>query len=167
MSKRYTSEHKTAVLALLDANGDNIALTAAQCGISGRTIYTWRKERAQRQQYAHQLPQLPELQQHAHQLRQSPELQQHESELPEGDEIVLLRNYVQQTALRIAAKLSRDLESPALYHKVSALNGLLDRLTKIENAFPKTKTPMVVRIERIPLPERISSTPPEGGNDNE
>jgi transposase-like protein len=134
MSKRFTSHHKIAVLALLDANGGSVSLTAAQCGISERTIYAWKKARAQ-------------LQSHAHQLQQSPSLLQQPEEVQEEDEISLLRNYVMQSALRIAAGLSRELESPVLFHKVNALNGLLDRLAKIEKAFPSAQGPQVVVIE--------------------
>jgi transposase-like protein len=154
MSKRYTPEHKMSVLALLDANGGSIALTAAQSGISERTLRAWKQERAQRQQYAQQLP--PPNQR-----------QQDESELPDGDEIVLMRNYIQKAALHMAAKLSAELESPVLYQKVSALNGLLDRLTKIENAFPKTRAPMVIRVERIPYPRRTDPAPSAGVDDDE
>ncbi len=168
MSKRYTSEHKIAVLALLDANGGSVLLTAAQCGIPQRTLRAWKADRTQRQQDVHQLPPSAQRQQDGSELppstegRQddaellppSPGRQQHDSEWQDEDEIMRLRNYVQQTALRIAAKLSSELESPVLFHKVSALNGLLDRLTKIENAFPKTKPALVIRV----VHERDSTT---------
>ena len=154
MSKRYTSEHKTAVLALLDANGGSVSLTAFQSGVPERTLRGWTKNYTQWQQHAHQLP-------------PTPQRQEDESELPSDDEIGLLRTYVQQAALRIAAKLSADLDSPALYHKVSALNGLLDRLAKIENAFPKTKEPIVIRVERIPLPRPIDTALSTRVNDSD
>jgi hypothetical protein len=85
------------------------------------------KDRTQRQTHAHELP-------------PSPEQQKHESELLNDDEIGLLRTYVQQAALRMAATLSANLESPTLYHKVSALNGLLDLLPKSKTLFRRCKT---------------------------
>jgi transposase-like protein len=151
VSKRFTSHHKIAVLALLDANGGSVSLTASQCGISERTLYAWKKERAQ-------------LQSHAHELQQSPSLLQQPEEMQEEDEISLLRDYVMQSALRIAAGLSRELDSPILFHKVNALNGLLDRLTKLEKQFP-TANPAnmpVLRIEYVDEYGRTYDSPPDG-----
>jgi transposase-like protein len=44
MSNRYTADHKTAAMVLLERNRGNIRMTAQQAGVPERTLREWRNE---------------------------------------------------------------------------------------------------------------------------
>jgi arsenate reductase-like glutaredoxin family protein len=44
MPRRYTPDEKKHILQLLQANAGDVALTSAQTGVPGRTIYRWQND---------------------------------------------------------------------------------------------------------------------------
>jgi transposase-like protein len=134
MSRHISPAHKVAVMALLDANGADVPQTALQTGIAERTLYRWKRQ--------YTLSLLPQ------EGRQSLALPMPASDGQEDEKVEFIRSNLWQAALEIAAQLPDSVYSPELLRRVSALNGLLERLTVIRKEVEGTK-PKVIEIRRV------------------
>ncbi len=126
MSKHYTDDHKTAVLALLQANGGNIELTSSQTNIPERTLRMWR------QQQPHQPP--PESAQRQPQPQPPPNkiFWRHER----AEEMQQLSHQLMRRASVLLSALESETDDVVATRRIMALTRLVDRLIKLDKAYP-------------------------------
>ncbi len=152
MSHRFTPDHKTTILALLQANRGNITLTAEQAGITERTLYRWKRQQ--------ELTQPPQSE------RQTFPLTLDASESQEEAENELLRRLLRQAALQLASELTDNVHAPDLLRRVNALNGLLDRLGLMEQGDPNAAQTRTLQIEYVDAVGKVYAAPPWATSDD-
>jgi transposase-like protein len=138
VSRRYTSDEKTAILAQLQSNHGDIALTRLQSGIPERTLREWRREL-----WLNHLPPLPppptplrrqettseSLDVGAHGCAPTLDTPTFANDL---EAVVFLRNQIMKELLSLSASLNNSLSITTPYQRVLVLTQLLDRLMKLD-----------------------------------
>lgn len=155
MSRRYTPDEKSAILAQLDLNRGDILLTSHQTGIPTRTLYTWRHEVAfQRRRQRHTTPNLP-LNSPSDESSvaaniPSPTIPTFENDL---DTMRFMRSRIMQELLNLTVSLNDNFDGTTPYHRVLILSRLLERLMKLDDHLkPYIPAEQVIRIVREQKP---------------
>jgi transposase-like protein len=156
MSRRYTPEEKSAILAKVQFNRGDISLTHLQTGIPERTLYAWRREeiflQRQQQHTISSLPQQsslesPDLAQPA---ATTLELSAFENDL---EAIKFVRSRIMQELLNLSTSLGDDSGVASPYHRVLILSCLLERLKKLDDHLePYIPAEKVIKIVRVQKP---------------
>jgi transposase-like protein len=138
MSRRYTPEEKYAILAQLQANRGNIALTRLQTGVPERTLNAWRREMWLLRQPLH-TPQPPQ----QYQENQPPSnsegmasvvsLTQKIPDFADNLEAMkFMRERIMRKLLNLTVTFDGDLSLTTPYQRALVLSQLLERMMKLD-----------------------------------
>ncbi len=145
MSRRYTPAEKSAILAILRANYDDISLTHHQTGIPERTLREWRRS------------QLPPP-------KSSPRQQEFSPHTPDFiaaggsppgftddlEAMRFMRSRIMQELLNLTTSFNDDFGGATPYHRVQMLSRLLERLMKLDNHLkPYIRAEQIIRVVRV------------------
>ncbi len=153
MSRRYTPDEKSAILADLDLSQGDILLTSQKTGVPERTLYAWARERRLQRQQQHTTPlpqQPPPVMPPNIAAKDVAELPTFENDM---DAMRFMRSRIMQELLNLTMSLNDNFEGTTPYHRVQILSRLLERLMKLdEHLKPYIPAEQIIRIVREAKP---------------